>query len=188
MKISIFIPQARPRKVDDRRESSKQRLMETSASPSSSSPGVSPVSLSHCIEELLKFLFAASSNETLGIDLGLSKAYCSSLLSPKPGDCGELDAEDAVAVCGGFPAHPLYKHLASALYSCITSGTFVKTCNLNMPIQENESLKKKEIEWSKLIASEGAELVKMLEVADFELHVQEPFFNQLLGNTFAKIS
>ncbi|XP_058094266.1 uncharacterized protein LOC131240181 isoform X9 [Magnolia sinica] len=151
--------------------------MEKSRQPSS--PGISPVSISDSIEELLKFLLSASANETLEIDLGLSNAYCSYLLTPEPDHGSYHDAVDALQTSGGVPLYPLYKHLASTLHSCITSGAFWRTSNTITSIQEDECLKQKENEWSKLIASEGTELVKMLKVVDFELHVQEPFFTQL---------
>ncbi|XP_043696707.1 uncharacterized protein LOC122647343 [Telopea speciosissima] len=52
--------------------------MEELSSPSS--PGVSPLQLSHCIEELLRFTLSSYVNETLEFDLGLSKEYCTDLL------------------------------------------------------------------------------------------------------------
>ncbi|CAK9182781.1 unnamed protein product [Ilex paraguariensis] len=85
----------------------------------------------------------------------------------------------ATGLSVGVPAHPLYKHLASALYQSISSGAFCSTYNNMTLIHEDSSLKQKEDQWIKSIMENGAELIKMLQAVNFELHVQEPFFSQL---------
>ena len=64
-------------------------MEEESAFPPSS-PGVSQVQLVDCLEELLKFTLSSSVEETLEIDLGLSKDYCSGLLKVDLDDLGEF--------------------------------------------------------------------------------------------------
>ncbi|KAF8393758.1 hypothetical protein HHK36_019956 [Tetracentron sinense] len=221
--------------------------MEKSVQPSS--PGVSPVLLDNCIEELLKLTLASSIDGTLEIDLGLSKEYCSDLLKhdldghdfnptgkildfdtlwfsifklksnrifrdtvyvprrprsasrarvpahvgssiPLPPSTStsadpslplsDLDLDLPIAVRKdtlGVPPYPLYKHLASALHQCITSGAFCRTSNILFPIHEGSILKQKER--NKMVLDKGSELVNMLKAVQFELHVQEPFFSQL---------
>lgn len=46
-----------------------------------SSPGRSPVDYRKCIEEALKFILESHINQTLELDLGLSKDLCSFLLT-----------------------------------------------------------------------------------------------------------
>ncbi|KAK3012053.1 LOW QUALITY PROTEIN: hypothetical protein RJ639_012408 [Escallonia herrerae] len=76
----------------------------------------------------------------------------------------------------GVPPYPLYKRLAASLCQCISSRAFCRTHNMMAFIDEDKSWKQKEDEWSKSILQHGSEL---LNVRDFELHVQEPFFTQL---------
>lgn len=135
------------------------------------SPGISPVSVPDCIEGLLKFLLSSATPE---LDLGLSKTYCSHLL-----DVDNCNESHGVVDTSGVPMYPLYKHLASTLHCCITSGTFCRTPNTLASIQEEESLNGKEKEWSELIMEKGSEMITMLKAVDFELHVQEPYFSQL---------
>lgn len=61
----------------------------------------------------------------------------------------------------GVPLYPLYKHLASAFHRCLTSGTFCGTSNTMTQIQENELLKQKANEWSKLMMDKGSELMNV---------------------------
>ncbi|XP_059654769.1 uncharacterized protein LOC132301528 isoform X3 [Cornus florida] len=131
-----------------------------------SSPGLSPVQLKECIEEVLNFTLASLIDETLGFDIGLSKEYCSNLLKNDPANpnCNHTDFS------GGVSQYPLRKPLASALYQSISSGTL---------IHEDSSMKQKEEKWNQLVLAKGSELVNMLKTIDFEFHVQEPFFSQL---------
>ncbi|KAI3889010.1 hypothetical protein MKX03_012443 [Papaver bracteatum] len=147
---------------------------------SSSSPKASTVVelTEDYLEQLLKFTLLSSINETLEINLGLSKQYCSHLL--KHDDTQQdLIADQSSDTSGGIPVYPLYKRLASALLQCITTGKFVRESNEVMLIKEDELLKQKEDEWSKIIRDKGMELVKMLKDVDYEIDVQEPFFTQL---------
>ncbi|KAI3959244.1 hypothetical protein MKW92_014623 [Papaver armeniacum] len=147
---------------------------------SSSSPKASTVVelTEEYLEQLLRFTLLSSIDETLEIDLGLSKQYCSHLLQL---DDTQLDpsSDRSSDASGGIPLYPLYKRLASALLQCITTGKFVRESNEVMLIKEDESLKQKEDEWSKIIRDKGMELVKMLKDVDYEIDVQEPFFTQL---------
>ncbi|XP_026443740.1 uncharacterized protein LOC113343847 isoform X1 [Papaver somniferum] len=147
---------------------------------SSSSPKASTVVelTEDYLEQLLRFTLLSSINETLEINLGLSKQYCSHLLKL---DDAQLDpsSDRSSDTSEGIPVYPLYKRLASDLLQCITTGKFVKESNDVMLIKEDESLKQKEEEWSKIIRDKGMELVKMLKDVDYEIDVQEPFFTQL---------
>ncbi|KAA8531434.1 hypothetical protein F0562_006213 [Nyssa sinensis] len=140
-----------------------------------SSPGVCPLQLKDCMEELLRFTLSSSIDETLGIDIGLSNEYCSNLLRNDPAD-PDHNSTDFVE---GVPPYPLVKHLASLLYQSISSGAICWTNNKMALIHEDSSMKEKEEGWSKLILEKGAELINVLKTIDFELHVQEPFLSQL---------
>ncbi|KAK9141199.1 hypothetical protein Scep_010880 [Stephania cephalantha] len=137
--------------------------------------GVSPIPLSHRIEELLKFVLESSIEETLDVDLGLSKDYCSDLLNDDLAQC-ELGGS---STSEGVPQYPLYKSVASALSSCIASGFFVNSSINMIQPQEHDILMKEKDRWNRLIQEKGSELARMLEASNFELHVQEPFFSQL---------
>ncbi|KAM7461077.1 hypothetical protein LguiA_029198 [Lonicera macranthoides] len=141
-----------------------------------SSPCLSPLQLNHCIEELLHFTLSSSIDETLGVDLGFSKHYCSHLLKHDPSYPNPHTTSD---IYEGVPSYPLYKRLASALCQSISSGSICRTFNNMTLIHEDDSLKQKEEEWDELILNKGSELVNILKTVDFDLHVQEPFFSQL---------
>jgi hypothetical protein len=47
---------------------------------------MSPVNLRDFMEELVRFTLESYIDETLEIDLGLSKAFCSNLLNDDPSD------------------------------------------------------------------------------------------------------
>ncbi|MCL7050969.1 hypothetical protein MKW94_015700 [Papaver nudicaule] len=130
------------------------------------------------VEELLKFTLLSSINETLEINLGLSKQYCSHLLEVDDTQQDPISVHSSEA-SGGIPLYPLYKRLASALLQCINTGEFVRSSNEVMFMKEDESSKQKEDEWSKIVQDKGMELVRMLKDVDFEIDVQEPFFTQL---------
>ncbi|KAF9618639.1 hypothetical protein IFM89_002334 [Coptis chinensis] len=148
--------------------------MEEASQPSS--PGVSPVKLSDCMEHLLHLILSSSLNDTLEIDLGLSKSYCSNLLIPDPAHSTNFNVSDGLV---GVPPYPLYTRLASALHHCISSGTFVRTSHAVVPFEEDGLLEERKDGWNKLILDKGNELVNMLKAVKFQLHVQEPFFSQL---------
>ncbi|CAI9108661.1 OLC1v1008322C1 [Oldenlandia corymbosa var. corymbosa] len=141
------------------------------------SPGVGPVHLKDCIEELLKFTLTSSINGEL--DLGLSKDYCSQLLRDDDDNNHPLPPSSEVDLAKGVPMYPLYKHLAASLHQSISSGAFLPMSNQLNSTQEDSSMKLKEDEWIKLITEKGSLLLNMLAIVDFEFHVQEPFFTQL---------
>ncbi|GAB4859105.1 hypothetical protein Ancab_010570 [Ancistrocladus abbreviatus] len=145
-----------------------------------SSPGVSPVHPSDCMEQLLKFVLESSLNGTLGglHDIGLSKDFIFGLLKDDD-DSIDLHSPSTVDTSEGIPAYPLYKHLALALEKCIASGSFSWTCKEVPLICEDDSLKQAKDGWNKLILDKGFVLTNMLKSVNFELHVQEPFFSQL---------
>ncbi|KAG5530664.1 hypothetical protein RHGRI_025582 [Rhododendron griersonianum] len=134
----------------------------------SPSPGVRPIKAKDCIEELLKFTLSSSIDRTLGLDIGLSKDYCSKLLND--GDGLEMNPTPTASdIAEGVPTYPLYKRLASALYQSLSFGAFSRPYDRMPLMHEDSSLKHKEDAWIALV----------LENVDFELHVQEPFFSQL---------
>ncbi|ESR56195.1 hypothetical protein CICLE_v10021666mg [Citrus x clementina] len=135
-----------------------------------SSPGRSPFDYTKCIEEALKFILESHINQTLELDLGLSKDLCSFLLTHNvPLTAGSSDTESQ---------YPFYKRLASVFHESVTStascGAFSNIATLN----EDDDLKKRE-DWGKLVLKEGSEMIELLKTVNFELHVQEPYFTQL---------
>ncbi|XP_054813828.1 uncharacterized protein LOC129314408 [Prosopis cineraria] len=119
------------------------------------SPGTGPVDLRDCIDQLLKFVLQSHIDETLELDLGLSRDYCCNLLREDSRDQGE-----------GVPQSPLYKRLALLLHELITC---TKLCGTNRTA------------WREMLADKGSELLDVFNAINFELHVQEPFFTQLKG-------
>ncbi|XP_042490256.1 uncharacterized protein LOC122070196 isoform X2 [Macadamia integrifolia] len=170
---------------------STKETKEMEALSSPFSPGVSPIELSDCIEELLRFTLSSYVNETLEFDLGLSKEYCTDLLKD---DNADLNSDGSVTrtspksktewidrwpylnpnttrdqqdTAGYVSLYPLYKSLASALCQFLTSGSFQRTC-CGLIFQEDKSIKNQKIdEWNKLILDKFSELIN------------EPFFSQL---------
>lgn len=140
-----------------------------------SSPGRSLVRLKDCMEDVLKFTLETYIDESLEIDLRLSKDYCSKLLKDDLGD-PDFHTTDSLE---GVPCYPLYKQIASTLHQSITSGALCTTKNRMESASGFTSLQDMEDEWNKLILDKGSELVNILEAVDFELHVQEPFLQQL---------
>ncbi|XP_059632424.1 uncharacterized protein LOC132275059 [Cornus florida] len=149
-----------------------------------SSPGVSPVQVKECIEEVLNFTLASSIDENLGIDIGLSKEYCSNLLKNDPAHPNCNHTVLMLLVCGTCYARGkrrsiieflnilLCKPLASALYQSISSGSFCRTYKEMELIHEDSSMKQKEEEWNQLVLAKGSELVNVLKAIDFELHAK----------------
>uniref|UniRef100_A0A803M5V6 ASCH domain-containing protein n=1 Tax=Chenopodium quinoa TaxID=63459 RepID=A0A803M5V6_CHEQI len=146
------------------------------------SPGVSPVQLNDCLEDLLKFILQSSINGTLGFNLGLSPDFCSGLLNHDDHNAEHVNHPfpSSNDFSEGVPSHPLYKKFASALQQCIISGSFFSSSE-NVPelLFEDESLQDMKIQWNELISQKGSELLHMLNSIKFELHVQEPYFSQL---------
>lgn len=144
----------------------------TAAMPS---PDMGPVQLKDCMEELLKFtLICAIHGE---VELGFSKDYCSRLLQDDPSS----PFQSSIDIFKGVPSHALYKHLAASLYQTISSGALVRGSDKISFMHQEESLKLKEDDWTKLTLERGMELLNVLKSVDFELHVQEPYFSQLKG-------
>ncbi|KAD6453379.1 hypothetical protein E3N88_08084 [Mikania micrantha] len=140
-------------------------------------PRMSKLQLKDCIEPLLNFTLALSIGES--IDTGLSKEFCSNLLEEDDHDRTYPSETSSADHFEGVPPHPLYKHLALALLQSISSGAIHKM-QMDPPlIYEDSSFKQKECEWNKIIQEKGSALMKMLEIVELELHVQEPFFSQL---------
>ncbi|KDP43894.1 hypothetical protein JCGZ_20904 [Jatropha curcas] len=135
--------------------------------------------LSDRMEELLMFTLQSHINQTLEVDLPLSKDFCSNLLRDEPNDSVSLPASSNTSSFGGVPQYPLFKRLALALCQSIISGSFCKTYNKIGFFEEDICPKQKEEQWNKLIIEKGFELMNVLKVAFYELHVQEPFFSQI---------
>ncbi|KAB2069510.1 hypothetical protein ES319_A08G099500v1 [Gossypium barbadense] len=141
-----------------------------------SSPGTKPVELSNSIEELLKFTLKSHLNGTLGLDIGLSKQFCSSLLNhPSTSPISPNASSSSEA-----SQNPLCKQLVRALYEIITFGSLQESsdCNKVASLCQGSDSKQKG-EWFDLVHKEGSELAEILKNINFELHVQEPFFTQL---------
>ncbi|KAJ6800530.1 uncharacterized protein M6B38_200910 [Iris pallida] len=146
------------------------------SSPSPPSPGTSPVKLSDCIEDLLKFTLS-----TYAPPASLPRDYCSRLLQhdqPLP------DSPAGGSGAGGVPAYPLYKHLARALDRSINSRTYskapesVSVSDASFPAGGSLE-EEREKEWERAIAEKGSVLLDTLGSVEFELHVQEPYLTQL---------
>ncbi|KAL3835078.1 hypothetical protein ACJIZ3_009814 [Penstemon smallii] len=142
---------------------------------SASSPGVPPVQVEDCIEEVLKLTLLFSIKGKLIDDIGLSNEYCAKLLEDDPFNLLPTTNE----VSKGVPSYPLYKRLASSLNQSIHSGAVCTQAKELIPVHENLCFTKKEDKWNELIAKKGHALLSMLKKVDFELHVQDPFFLQL---------
>ncbi|KAH9783456.1 ASCH domain-containing protein [Citrus sinensis] len=120
-----------------------------------SSPGRSPFDYTKCIEEALKFILESHINQTLELDLGLSKDLCSFLLTHNvPLTAGSSDTESQ---------YPFYKRLASVFHESVTStascGAFSNIATLN----EDDDLKKRE-DWGKLVLKEGSEMIEAIDI------------------------
>ncbi|KAL7106216.1 hypothetical protein ACP275_07G098300 [Erythranthe tilingii] len=147
--------------------------MEPPPPPPPPSPGVSPIKLKECMEELLKFTLLSSTQGK--IQTGLSDEYCDGLLRDDPSNPLPITNE----TCKGVPSYPLYKRVASSLYESIHSGALFTPCKELIPVHEDQCLNKNGEEWNNLIMEKGSALLSVLNEVDFELHVQEPFFSQL---------
>ncbi|KAJ0091911.1 hypothetical protein Patl1_26503 [Pistacia atlantica] len=112
-----------------------------------SSPGTNPVEMKECMEELVKFTLESYINQTLQLDLALSKDFCSFLLQHVP-----LTSDS----CDKGSQYPLYKHLALALYESVTCAAASRGACSGI---EDSDLKKRE-EWNELVLKEGSELVE----------------------------
>ncbi|KAI7728206.1 hypothetical protein M8C21_012898 [Ambrosia artemisiifolia] len=140
---------------------------------------MSTLQLKDYIDPLLNFTLSLSIEES--VNTGLSKQFCINLLKEDDHDHSHTyhSSTSSTDHDEGVPPYPLYKHLASALLNSISSGSIHKMHTDTLLIDEDPSLKQKECEWNKIIQEKGADLIKMLQTVEFELHVQEPFFSQL---------
>lgn len=133
------------------------------------SPGGPPLRPEDCVEELLKFTLQSLVTGTLGggLDIGLSKEYCSNLLQHDHHDHPSSPSSNSASptppeFSQGVPLYPLYKLLASALCHSIASGALITPQYRNMAfIQEDSSRKQKEDEWIQLVMEKGSELLNV---------------------------
>lgn len=108
------------------------------------------VKIEECIQQVLKLTLIDGS---LGVlDLGLNPQFCSHLL--------QHDDDDCITHSLPASAYPLYKNLASALFKSISE-------NIHTQGQEE------------LIRDKGSQLLQVLKMINFHLHVRQPFFSHL---------
>ncbi|XP_011007395.1 PREDICTED: uncharacterized protein LOC105113079 isoform X2 [Populus euphratica] len=131
------------------------------------------------IEELLKFTLESHINQTLEINLGLSKDFCINLLEEDPNDMLCHSTPTPTDSFDGVALYPLYKRLASALYRSVKSGAVCRTYEKMVFGDKDSNLKQKEENWDQLIKEKGLELINVLEGISCEIHVQEPYFSLL---------
>ncbi|WVZ52899.1 hypothetical protein U9M48_003902 [Paspalum notatum var. saurae] len=128
----------------------------SSAPPRPQSPHVGGVPLSSAIGELLRFVLSSHASANAPDDFPLSPSYCARLLEDDGDLCGKLTAgllqffEE-----GRLPGPP-----AAA----------------GIPVAEEGAEKR---DWEAVLLEKGAELKRMYNAVEFELHVQEPYFTQL---------
>ncbi|CAL0322097.1 unnamed protein product [Lupinus luteus] len=118
-----------------------------------------------CIEEVMKLTLQSHSHL-----LNLSPQFCSNLLKHDPTHSQRIVSDSFK----GVPLYPLYKHLASSLFTFITSDSFSSPMTLQHIFMHH-----KHNHCHKLILDKGSQLLNILRTVSFELHVQEPFFSQL---------
>ncbi|CAD6207605.1 unnamed protein product [Miscanthus lutarioriparius] len=128
------------------------------ATPAPQSPGVGGVPLSSCIGDLLRFVLSSHAAAYPGDDpatLPLSPSYCARLLND-----GEL-----------------FGKLEACIQQCLEEGRLPgPPAVVGIPAAEEGP---EERGWELLLLEKGAELKRVYDAVDFELHVQEPYFTQL---------
>ncbi|KAG0546724.1 hypothetical protein BDA96_01G018400 [Sorghum bicolor] len=128
------------------------------ATPAPQSPGVGGVALSSCIGDLLRFVLSSHTGACPGDDLAafpLSPSYCVRLVND-----GEL-----------------FGKLEASIQRCLEEGRLPgPPAVVGIPAAEEGP---EERGWELLLLEKGAELKRMYDAVDFELHVQEPYFTQL---------
>ncbi|KAL5204113.1 hypothetical protein ABZP36_008984 [Zizania latifolia] len=129
-----------------------------SSEPSPPSPGVGAVHLPSALGDLLRFVLSSLLTSP-DPAFPLSPTYCSRLLD---------DDDD------------LLDKLAAGLAGCVEEGRLPGTTAgaAGIPADE-EGSKEREREWEAVVLEKAAELKRMYDSVEFELHVQEPFFTQL---------
>ncbi|XP_066367550.1 uncharacterized protein [Miscanthus floridulus] len=124
------------------------------------SPGVGGVPLSSCIGDLLRFVLSSHATAHPGDDTAafpLSPSYCARLLND-----GELF---------------LFGKLEACIQQCLEEGRLPGPHAVVGITAAEEG--PEERGWELLLLEKGAELKRMYDAVDFELHVQEPYFTQL---------
>ncbi len=117
-------------------------------SPVRSIPAVDPLS---CITSLLASVLSSRTQVST-----LPSSFCATLLDATVDDSGE---EDHLRIEEGVPGHPLYAHLATALYQWIHSGEFPRSLPPMAGINEDDSWKAHMGEWSAIVTSFGSEMI-----------------------------
>ncbi len=117
-------------------------------SPVRSIPAVDPLS---CITSLLASVLSSRTQVS-----ALPSSFCATLLDAAVDGSGE---EDHQRVEEGVPGHPLYAHLAAALYQWIRSGEFPRSLPPMPGIHEDDSWKAHMGEWSAIVTSFGSEMI-----------------------------
>jgi hypothetical protein len=137
-------------------------------SPVRSIPAVDPLS---CITSLLASVLSSRTQVS-----ALPSSFCATLLDAAVDDSGE---EDHQRIEEGVPGHPLYAHLATALYQWIQSGEFPRSLPPMPGIHEDDSWKTHMGEWSAIVTSFGSEMIQLWSKVTMQLHVQEPYASLL---------
>ncbi|CAK9859104.1 unnamed protein product [Sphagnum jensenii] len=137
-------------------------------SPVRSIPAVDPLS---CITSLLASVLSSRTQVS-----ALPSYFCATLLGAAVDDSGE---EDHRRIEEGVPGHPLYVHLATALYQWIHSGEFPRSLPPMPGIHEDDSWKAHMGEWSAIVTSFGSEMIQLWSKVSMQLHVQEPYASLL---------
>ncbi len=119
-------------------------------SPVRSIPAVDPLS---CITSLLASVLSSRTQVS-----ALPSYFCAMLLGAAVDDSGE---EDHRGIEEGVPGHPLYAHLATALYQWIHSGEFPRSLPPMPGIHEDDSWKAHMGEWSAIVTSFGSEMIQV---------------------------
>ncbi len=119
-------------------------------SPVRSIPAVDPLS---CITSLLASVLSSRTQVS-----ALPSYFCATLLGAAVDDSGE---EDHQRIEEGVPGHPLYAHLATALYQWIHSGEFPRSLPPMPGIHEDDSWKAQMEEWSAIVTSFGSEMIQV---------------------------
>ncbi|KAF0891509.1 hypothetical protein E2562_009916 [Oryza meyeriana var. granulata] len=121
------------------------------------SPGTGAVPLASVLVGLVRFVL---SSHLAAPDpaLPLSPSYCSRLLD---------DGDDG-----------LLEKLATGIARCVEEGRLPVAAAAGISTSEDGS-KDREREWEAVVLEKGAELKRMYDAVEFELHVQEPYFTQL---------
>lgn len=123
----------------------------------------------------LPCLTALCHSLVLSGDLILPSPFCQGLLlhpRPHPHPTGSAESGgDASAepdgisnsIVEGLPVHPLYAHLAAALYRWILGGHFPRNLAPIAGINEDESWKSRLDEWTDRVVTQGSALLEVMD-------------------------